>query len=438
MFFPSPLGSKLARLGPLAPESGDICILLVEDSRTVRIRLRDTLHALPGVRVLEAETLAGARALLDEQADHFFCAVLDLTLPDADGSEIVDLVSRYEVPIIVLTGTLNPDVRRAVLEKRVIDYIIKSNTGAIEEVAYLIARLRQNLRTKVLVVDDSATFRTHLCGLLTQYHFLILTATNGREALERIADHPDIVLVLTDYHMPQMDGIELIREIRRRYRREDMAVIALSDADEPDLSAAMLKAGANDFLAKRFQTEEFFCRVTQNSNMIGYVRQLRDLATRDYLTGLYNRRHLFELGNTLHASARAGGDLHLALAMIDADHFKRINDQFGHDAGDAALKTLAATMQRMLPDTDLIARFGGEEFVCLSLLPRREDAAAHFEALRAAVKASDLRWQGERIPLSASIGFTTVLGESLAAMIARADEAVYRAKEGGRNRVVEG
>ena len=438
MFFPSSLGSKLARLGTLAHEDGEITVLLVEDSRTVRIRLRDTLQTLPGVRVLEAGTLAEARVLLDQDAAGLFCAVLDLTLPDASGSEIVDLVSGYEVPIIVLTGTLNPEVRRAVLEKRAIDYIIKSNTGAIEDVAYLVARLRQNLRTKVLVVDDSATFRTHLSGLLTQYHFLILTAANGQEALAQIAAHPDIVLVLTDYHMPEMDGLELIREIRRRYRREDMAIIALSDADHPDLSAAMLKAGANDFLAKRFQSEEFFCRVTQNTNMIGYVRQLRDMATRDYLTGLYNRRHLFELGNALHASARNGSDLQLALAMIDADHFKRINDQFGHDAGDAALKMLAATMRRTLPDSDILARFGGEEFVCLSLLPRREDAAAHFEQLRAAVKASDLRWQGERIPLSASIGFTTQLGENLAMMIARADEAVYRAKEGGRNRVVEG
>ena len=113
MFFPSSLGSKLARLGTLAHEDGEITVLLVEDSRTVRIRLRDTLQTLPGVRVLEAGTLAEARVLLDQDAAGLFCAVLDLTLPDASGSEIVDLVSGYEVPIIVLTGTLNPEVRRA-------------------------------------------------------------------------------------------------------------------------------------------------------------------------------------------------------------------------------------------------------------------------------------------------------------------------------------
>jgi PleD family two-component response regulator len=170
-----------------------------------------------------------------------------------------------------------------------------------------------------------------------------------------LAEHPDTTLVITDVNMPVMGGFELISAIRRQYRREDLAIIGLSDASKAGLSAALLKAGANDFVAKPFQVEEFYCRVTQNTNMVGYVRQIKDFATRDFLTGAYNRRHLFEMGGKLYASAQRG-NIAIATGVIDADHFKHINDTYGHHAGDAALKCIADVLQSSLRQTDVVAR----------------------------------------------------------------------------------
>jgi diguanylate cyclase (GGDEF)-like protein len=236
--------------------------------------------------------------------------------------------------------------------------------------------------------------------------------------------------------MPEMDGLELVRQIRRQHRREDLAIIALSDHGRPDLSAAMLKAGANDYLNKHFQAEEFYCRVVQNTNMVHYVRELHDMANRDYLTRLHNRRHLFQAAEARYQAVREQGGT-LAVAMIDADHFKCINDQHGHAAGDEALKRIARVLRRNMARDDIVARYGGEEFVCVVALDVAHGARQRFESLRAAIAAIELEWAGAPIAITVSIGFTTQLGTSLTAMIDLADQAVFHAKAEGRNRVIE-
>jgi diguanylate cyclase (GGDEF)-like protein len=429
-------GEKLSRLSLTSEGDTPINVLLVEDSRTVRAQLRHYLGMLDNVTLLEAGTLAEARAILEERSHDLFCAILDLTLPDASGLDTVEAVRAYDVPIIVLTGSVDGFLRQAVLDMRVIDYMFKNGAAAVEDVAYLIGRLRQNLSMKVLVVDDSQTFMLHVMKLLAQYRYIILTARNGREALEILEQHPDIGLVLTDYHMPEMNGLELVQSIRRKHRREDLAIIALSDINRPELSAAMLKAGANDYLSKKFQVEEFYCRVVQNTNMVRYVHELRDMANRDYLTRLHNRRFLFQAVEPLYAEARAG-KRDLAVAMVDADHFKHINDEFGHVVGDEALKRIAAVLRRGFVGSGIVSRYGGEEFVCVTTLSDSGRSMEHFEQVRAGVASIELKSKGKRVPLTVSIGVTSALGGSFADMIELADQAVYRAKASGRNRVVE-
>jgi diguanylate cyclase (GGDEF)-like protein len=434
---PAPLYSeKLARLSLSGKDEEPINLLLVEDSRTVRAQLRQYLSLLDNVTLFEASTLADARAILDQHATDMFCAILDLTLPDASGLDTVEVVRTYGVPIIVLTGSVDEKLRQAVLDLRVIDYMFKNGAAAIEDIAYLIGRLRQNQSMQVMIVDDSATFRKHVTGLLAQYRFPILTAENGRDALALLEQHPDVSLILTDYQMPEMNGLELIRCIRRQYRRQDLSIIALSATHHTEISPAMLKAGANDYLNKGFSTEEFFCRVVQNTNMVRLVRELRDLVNRDYLTRLHNRRYLFEQADALYAEARAGKHA-LVVAMIDADHFKRVNDQFGHAAGDAALKHIAQILRWHFAKTTIMARYGGEEFVCVMPMPTTESAQPYFEMLRTEVAENPVPWNGSTIPLTVSIGFTTTLGASFADMVELADQAVYRAKAAGRNRVID-
>ncbi|MBK8507559.1 MAG: diguanylate cyclase [Candidatus Competibacteraceae bacterium] len=410
-------------------------VLVVEDSRALRGLLASYLSDEYGLAVVGVGTLAETQAQLAWNPERFFCAVLDLNLPDAPNGGVVDVVQNHGIPAIVLTGFMDPGVREAMLAKRVLDYFIKRNLSDIEQVAHTIGRLWRNRQIKVMVVDDSRSFRAYVQSLLDGHRYQILAAASGQEALDLLADHPDTSLVITDVNMPGMSGLELIETIRRQYRREDLAVIGMSDASKPGLSALLLKTGANDFIAKPFQVEELLCRVNQNTDMMDYVRRLREAATCDFLTGLLNRRQLLDVGEKLHANARRGHFL-LGIGMVDADYFKRINDQYGHLVGDEALKVIASTLHTTLRTSDVVGRYGGEEFVCMAVLQSESDADRVFERACAAVAKIGFSNAGREIPLTVSIGFTTELGTSLHQMIECADSAVYQAKSGGRNRAV--
>lgn len=430
-----PALSKLSRLKTIVPAPSANAVLVVEDSRAIRELLCGFIRQIGGFTVETTDSLAGAQALLAADPERFFCAALDLNLPDAPDGEVVDAVRAHGVPVIVLTGSAEPAVRERMMAKNIVDYVVKQNSHEIEHVAYLIGRLRENRATKVLVVDDSRSFRGYLVSLLEKYFFHTFEASDGKEAMAVVAAHPDITLVITDINMPVMDGFQLITALRQRYRREDLAIIGVSDTSKHEISAKLLKLGGNDFLAKPFVVEEFYCRVTQNTNMVGYVRQIRDCAIRDFLTGVYNRRYLFEVAATLYGNARRG-NVQLAALLIDADHFKAVNDTYGHAAGDAVLQALTKCVTCQLRTSDIVARYGGEEFVCLVVLKELGDLVIVCERLRQAVATLNIDYDGQKIPITISIGATVALGECFEDMLRSADSGVYQAKALGRNRYV--
>jgi len=411
-------------------------VLVVEDSEDILDALTIFLDQIEGINIVIARSLAEAESCLAEGAEQFFCAVLDLNLPDAPAGEVVDLVRKHGIPVIVLTGNVDEDVRQDMRNKLVLEYVIKREMAEIEYVAYLVGLIYENQKVKVLVVEDTELFRQYLKTLLENYQYQVLLAEDGLKGLQVLEENPDISLVLADYNMPKMDGITMIKEIRKTHRREDLAIIGISNNANSDLTVRLLKAGANDFITKQVGLEEFYCRVTQSANMVGYMRKIRDSAIRDFLTKVYNRRHLFELAESLYANAQRGL-ITIAVAMVDADHFKNINDTHGHDMGDRALVAIAETLQASLRRSDVVSRFGGEEFVCIAVIKEEEDAPLVFEKVRAALEAIELYTEaGEQVKVTASIGLTTKLSDSFDEMLKLADSAVYNAKAAGRNRVV--
>ncbi len=426
---------RLKRLQGRNNKDGQNTVLVVEDSKSILSLLCAYLDRLEGINVISATSMAEAEALLTEHGQQIFCAVLDLNLPDAPNGEVVDLVQGHGIPVVVLTGSVDESLRKMMLEKNIVKYVVKRHTTELENVTYIVGRIFENQDIKILIVDDSPSFRSYLISLLDTYRYSTLTAGNGKEALKVLKQHPDISLVITDYNMPEMNGLELIEAIRLDYRREELAVIGVTDVTKPGVSVRLLQSGANDFLSKPFEIEELYCRVTQNTNMIGYVREIRDLATRDYLTKVYNRRHLFDMGEVLYANAKRGNVI-LAAALIDADHFKAINDTYGHHIGDQALIALAGALTSSLRTSDIVSRYGGEEFACLAIIKKEDDAVLTFERARKRVEDIELYVEGERVRIAVSIGVTTKLAGSLDEMLQLADSAVYEAKNNGRNRVV--
>lgn len=411
-------------------------MLVVEDTRAVRELLCGHLSRLDCFTVESAGTLAQVRTIVAETPERFFCAALDLNLPDAPNGEVVDEILKLGIPAVVLTASADEDVRDAMRAKPIVDYVVKRNVNDIEHVAYVIGRLYENQNTKIIIADDSPSFRQYLEVLLKRFCYHTLIAANGREALDLLAKHPDTTLVITDINMPGMDGFTLVSAIRATYRREDLGIIAISGATTQGQVVKLLKLGANDYLTKPFEVEEFYCRITQSTNVVGYVRQIRDFATRDFLTGVFNRRQLFDVGTNLWANARRG-NICIGAAVIDADFFKRINDTHGHHVGDLALKAIARSLEETLRKTDVVARYGGEEFVCIAVMKTPEDAQIVFERIRVAVEKIKLMAGDVLVPITVSIGVTVNLSDSFEAMINRADEGVYEAKRAGRNRVVQ-
>ncbi|QSX80009.1 diguanylate cyclase [Agrilutibacter solisilvae] len=384
-----------------------------------------------GLPITVVTSLAQARVEL-AQPGRYFLVFTGLVLADAAPDDILDFFTGCGMPVVVVSGVYDESVRQKVQARQIVDCVLKNTPGSIDYLVWLAQRLERNRRIGALVVDDSPSARVLAAGALRLYGFQVTEADSGAAALEALALHPSIRLVITDYQMPGMDGLELIRRLRATHTRDRLSIIGISGSGSAPLVAQFLKHGANDFLHKPWSREEFFCRVSQNVDNLDLIGTLQDLATRDFLTGLPNRRHFFDRGAQVYQAGQEDG---VAAGMLDIDHFKHINDTYGHDAGDLAIKAVANAVARHVRTQDLAARFGGEEFVVLAPGLQGEDARDYFECLRADIGAMPIALpDGRSIHLTVSIGVCTSAA-GLSAMLAEADRQLYVAKAGGRNRV---
>ena len=409
-------------------------VLIVEDARMFSKVLRNRLEDR-GFTVVVAETFSSAKKKIGHCDEGFFIALLDLNLPDAPNGEIVDYVTSCGIPSIVFTGFFDDELREQMIQKKVVDYVTKEDPSSIDFVVNLVCRIHQNQQTRVLVVDDSATARRYVMDLLSIQQYKLAEAASGQEALAALEKYPDIQVVLTDYMMPEMDGFELTKKIRLKHSRNELAIIGMSGYGNNILSAKFIKYGASDFIIKPFLIEEFHCRVTQNVEILAHIRALQTAATRDFLTGLYNRRHLFSIGNKLFASANRK-QITLATAILDIDHFKKINDSFGHDAGDLVLRHLADILRQNLRETDIVARMGGEEFCLLLVNMERLALEPFLHKLCETIAAYDIPCSEKAVNITVSIGACASIHDSLDTTLNIADSCLYRAKGQGRNMVI--
>lgn len=400
-------------------------ILVVEDSRPFRRIIESELRKAGFTPVL-TNTIAEAEKVLDESTD-FLCAILDYCLPDGQDGEIIDVCLSVDIKVIVLTALMDEVIREKVLAKTVIDYIPKDSPACISSIIPILNRLENNSSHKVLVVDDSTTSRRYVRSLLERQYLTVIEACNGEQALETIRANNDITLVITDYAMPERDGVSLIKELRKTHRPGQLAAIGLSASDETALTAKFLKAGANDFLKKPFNQEEFYCRLHSTLDILDSERRLYHLANKDYLTQTWNRRYFFE-----HILARQHKGPR-CLALLDVDHFKNLNDTYGHHIGDMVLIELANVLHTYFPDA-LVARFGGEEF-CILYGNSPQVFRQRLQAVMDEINETELQILSNSIKFTASLGVVCD-DANIHELIHRADKCLYIAKSEGRNRIV--
>jgi diguanylate cyclase (GGDEF)-like protein len=407
-------------------------ILIVEDNKALSKLIAKKISHNIDFEVDVAHTLKEAQTLVGHNS--YFLALLDLNLPDAPNGEIVDYMLTKKVPSIVLTANVDKQTRDEILKKDVIDYVYKGNMDDVNYIFQLIERLSKNREYKVMVVDDSITMRNEIKRMLKLQMYRVFSAAHGEEALVYMKDNPDIKLVLTDYNMPVIDGFELTKTLREEYSKMQMSIIGITANSDEMISSKFLKIGANDFINKPFTKEELVCRVNNAIESLEYIETISDMANTDFLTGARNRRSFYKEINQYMDECKSSGE-EFAVGMIDIDKFKNINDTYGHDVGDMAIKELVRLITENIKGADIVARFGGEEFCVLLKNIDKSSAVEIFVRLRLKIAKNIISINHNEIQYTVSTGVTFSCEDGVEDMLNQADMALYNAKDNGRNRV---
>jgi two-component system, cell cycle response regulator len=402
--------------------------------------------------------------------------LLDVMMPDMDGFEVCRRFkagpTTHHIPVVMVTALDQPSDRVKGLQAGADDFLTKP----VSEIA-LIARVRSLARLKVmtdelrmralasrdigvtggerealteagrnghiLLVDDRPLSYEHMAAILAGEHSVDIEA-DPNAALFRAADG-NYDLLIVSLALVDFDGLRLCSQVRSLARTRNTPILAIADADENARLVRGLEIGVNDYLFRPIDKNEILARVRTQIRKKRYTERLRDsvqtsieLAITDALTGLHNRRYLEThiAGLVEQALSR---DQPLAVLVLDIDHFKLVNDTHGHDAGDEVLREFALRVRKAIRGIDLACRYGGEEFVVV--MPETDLAAATAvaERLRRRIASEPFPIQqgAQGIDVTISIGIAALGGnDDAASVIKRADQALYRAKHNGRNRVV--
>lgn len=314
-------------------------------------------------------------------------------------------------------------------------------------------------KMRVLIVEDDRSMRVLLEKMLVAAGHHVVIASNGIEALKMIEiERPQ--LIVTDWFMPQMDGIALCRELRSKPENRSIYVILVTVQESADKLVEAFEAGADDYLNKPITPKIFFARLRAAQRLVQLQEELafdreqlvrfsaelsaanerlQGQALSDALTGLPNRRFAMERLEQEWALSKRG-DRALSCLMVDVDHFKFVNDRFGHQVGDEALKLVADTLRGAARTQDVVCRYGGEEFLVICPDTDAQAAVQCAERLRINIAAQGLRLQdGGEHKMTVSIGVAqkSETIATLEALLIRADNNLYAAKEAGRNRIID-
>ncbi|WP_426102085.1 GGDEF domain-containing protein [Massilia sp. TSP1-1-2] len=292
----------------------------------------------------------------------------------------------------------------------------------------------------ILIADDDDASILLLKEMLTEWGHEVVVADDGAAAARLLAAPDGPLVAILGALMRGMDGIDVCRTIRDSVRERYVYMILLAAHTEAESAVAAMSAGADEYIAKPFSAQDVLVRVRAGRRIAELEQELRYRATRDALTDIYSRGAIIDL---LHKEvARQGRSQHaVSIIFCDLDHFKDVNDTLGPLAGDEVLREVTRRMGAGLRPYDALGRYGGEEMLCV--LPDCDLAGALevAERMRAAVAATPVSTQAGAVPITVSIGVATMSRDevsSLTELLQRADNALYRAKQNGRNCVTIG
>lgn len=284
-------------------------------------------------------------------------------------------------------------------------------------------------KATILVVDDTKENIHILLSLLQDYDLIV--ALNGNKALQMVEKN-DIDIILLDIMMPNMNGYEVCNILKSNLQTKHIPILFITAKTDEESIEKAYDVGGIDYVTKPFKPKELLARVKTQLENQRLIKELEFLASRDTMTGIYNRRKFFELGEKLFNEANNN----LFITMIDIDNFKHINDSYGHPCGDIVIKSVSQNISNHLAPDTIFARLGGEEFAILCEADSIDEVQNKIEQIRDAIENLEENYEDTIIKFTISNGIAQKhSGDSLDSLLKRADEALYEAKDTGRNKV---
>ena len=421
-------------------------ILIIEDSplllQSIAKMIEHELH-------IECHTASSEQeaTLLLKQNDYDL-VIIDIYLPDSSGNFIGYLV-RKKHRIIIITAS-NDDIKREKLVSLpIIDYLLKTDEKSIlNYLASSIRRIQKNALSPVMICDDSQLSRLQVKKLIIGQNLPYIETKDGQEAYESLlVDKIHVSLLITDVMMPRMDGINLIRNIRHTYSSNELPILALSSSDKPTLVAQLLKTGANDYISKPINNEEFLTRLNislDQSRLFAQNKQLIEdlklMSETDFLTKLYNRNYFYRAISLIQTQAKRHKQYY-GVIILDIDYFKKVNDTYGHETGDTTLVTIAKILLKTARESDILCRWGGEEFLILVPNTNKNELFEFAQRIRLNIQNTSIETSTDSltIQITASMGISIANEQNVDNadnVIFNADQKLYQAKKQGRNCVV--
>ena len=302
----------------------------------------------------------------------------------------------------------------------------------------------RNSSTQILIAEDDAMFRKILQSWLESWGHQVIVAEDGTKAWNILQQENPPELLILDWVMPGIDGLELCRRIRQQQKTSYQYILLVTGKDDKQDVVRGLDAGADDYLTKPFDRNELRAHLrvgrrilTLQRDLINARDDLQFQATHDVLTGIWNRGGVLDLlHRELERAARARTST--SVLMLDLDHFKKINDTYGHLTGDVVLREVAKRIIQSVRSYDLVGRYGGEEFLVVLAACGKTEIEQSANRIRLAVASAPILAGSSEIPVTVSIGATVIACSNAASekdALLAADKALYEAKNGGRNRV---
>lgn len=417
-------------------------ILIVEDQEFLLLHIQQKLSETFSINCDIAATENEAKTLLEQK--NYDLVILDIYLPDSTGNFVGCLI-RKNSRIILITGRDTEENRSKLVNLPIVDYIYKTDERTL--INYLVEsinRLQINCKTTIAICDDSKVSRLKTIDILKKQNLAYIELSDGKMAHQCIIEQGiKADLLITDVHMPIMNGEDLVRLLRLEFSKNELPILAFSSSEKSSTVSQLLKLGANDFISKPINNEEFLIRLNStldqhrlHKDNLKLIEELKKASTTDHLTQLYNRSFFYDSFKHVFAQAKRENRTY-GIMMIDIDHFKRVNDTYGHDAGDITLKTVADLIKNNQRDSDIVCRWGGEEFIILIQKTTLTQIVQFAERLRTTIANTPIVIEPKLLEFSITSSFGVAIGmdENVDNTINLADSFLYKAKKAGRNQI---